>query len=197
MAADPARQKKYGTVLPELKALSEETNAASKRDAIIRRFPDPISGTVFGQIVAAVNYTQIQAKTLNDADKAAKLKQIQDAYKTREPVLEVELLKFFLKSFDELPANQKFVPAEALFGSLKGSARLQAEAQFADSIVNGEYASPEATAGLYGVRTTEYKPEREKILTFAKGVAQERIALAARGAKFNAAIDRLRSLYMQ
>ena len=197
IAADPARQKKYGTVLAELKALSEETNAASKRDAIIRRFPDPISGTVFAQIVAAVNYTQIQGKTMNDAEKAAKLKQIQEAYKTREPVFEAELLKFFLKTFDDLPANQKFAPAEALFGSLKGAARRQAEAKFADSIANGEYASAEATAGLYGVRTMDYKPERENILIFAKGLLQEKAALAQRGAKFNASIDRLRLLYMQ
>jgi hypothetical protein len=197
IAANPDRQKKYGTLLAEIKSLSDETNATSKRDVMMRRFPDPISGTVFGQIVAAVVTTQIQGKMLNDAERAAKLEQIKEAYKKREPVFELEMLKFFLKSFADLPEGQKFAPAEALFGSLRGSARRQAEAKFADSIVNGEYSSAEAMAGLYGPRTMEFKPERENILTFAKGVAQERAALAGRGAKFAASIDHLRVLYMQ
>lgn len=197
IAADPARQKKYGTLLADLKSLSEEANAFAKRDVIMRRFPDPISGVVFGQVVAAVTATQPPAKMLTDTERAAKLEQIKEAYKKREPLFELEMLKFFLKAFADLPEGQKFAPAEAMFGSLKGSARRQAEAKFADTIVNGEYASAERTAGLYGPRTMDYQPEREAILTFARGVAAEKAALGARGAKFGASIDRLRGLYMQ
>ena len=43
----------------------------------------------------------------------------------------------------------------------------------------------------------EYNEEREKILGFARGLAQERAAFAARSAKFAASIDRLRLAYMQ
>ena len=198
IAASPERQTKYGNVLSELKTLSDETNAASKRDVIVRRFPDPTNSMpVFGQIVNAVLYTQIQGKQMKDEEKAAKLKDIEKVYATREPAHEAEMLKFFLKAFDELPASQKFAPAEKLFGMFQGQARREAEAAFVETIANGEYASAESTAGLYGPRTMDFKPERENILAFAKGLAEERAALAARGAKFNANIDRLRLLFMQ
>ncbi len=197
IAANPDRQKKYGTLLSEIKALSAESNAAMMRDAVMRRFPDPNSMSVFGQIVAAVMTTQVQGKMLNDAERAAKLKEIEKAYEGREADHELYMLKFFLKSFDELPAGQKFKAAEDLFGSLKGKARRDAEAAFAATIANGEYASAEKVAGLYGPRTMEFNAEREKILAFARGVADERQALAARSAKFAAGIDRLRLMYMQ
>ncbi|MBP6004208.1 MAG: S46 family peptidase [Pyrinomonadaceae bacterium] len=197
IAANPDRQKKYGTMLAEIKSLSDESNAAMMRDAIMRRFPDPNSMTVFGQVVAAVLATQIQGKMLKDDERAAKLKEIEKAYAEREADHELSMLKFFLKSFDELPAGQKFKPAEDLFGSLKGKARRDAEAAFAATIANGEYSSAQRTAGLYGPRTADFNPEREKILTFARGVAEERGAIAARSAKFAGGIDRLRLLYMQ
>ncbi len=197
IAANPDRQKKYGTLLSEIKALSAESNAAMMRDAVMRRFPDPNSMSVFGQIVSAIVTTQMQGKMLNEAERAAKKKDIEKAYEGREADHELYMLKFFLKSFDELPAGQKFKAAEDLFGSLKGKARRDAEAAFAATIANGEYTSAEKMAGLYGPRTMEFNAEREKILTFARGVAEERQALAARSAKFAAGIDRLRLMYMQ
>ena len=70
IAADPMRQKKYGTLLADLKSLSEETNAASKRDVIMRRFPDPISGTVFGAVVNLATAVK-HGKKLDDKQKGA------------------------------------------------------------------------------------------------------------------------------
>ena len=195
--ANPDRQKKYGTVLADLKALSEETNAASKRDVIIRRLPDPGTTPVFKQIYDAVVFTTIQGKTLNDAERTAKLEEIETAYKGREAVYELEMLKYFLKALSELPANQKFTPAEKLFGTFQGSARRAAEAAFAESIANGEYASAQSAVGLYGPRTMEFRAERENILAFAKGLAEEKAAFAARTGKFAGNIDRLRLLFQQ
>ena len=197
IAADPNRLKRYGSMLTELRSLSEETNAAAKRDVILRRFPDAATTPVLKAITDAVTVTQIAGKTLSDTERAAKLKEIQAAYQNREPVYELEMIKFFLKALSELPEGQKFQPAEQLFGTLQGKARRDAEAAFAETIGNGEYANAEAVAGLYGPRTMEMKPEREKILSFAKGIAEERAALAARTLKFNGAIDRLRLLYQQ
>jgi len=197
IAENPARQQKYGNLLSEIKSLSVETNAASKRDVITRRLPDANSMAVFPQVMAAVIFTQIQGKNLADSDRAAKLKEIQDAYKDREPEFEASMLRFFLKQLADLPAGQRLSAAEKLFGSLKGAARRQAEAKFADSIAKGEFANPERVARLYGPRTMEYDETRENIISFAKGVAEERTALTARGSKFAASIDRLRLQYMQ
>jgi hypothetical protein len=191
--ADAGRKAKYGTLLADLRSLSEETNAAQKRDVLMRRFPDPLAMTVFGQIVAAVAEPQM----LNDEQRAKKLAEIQKAYETHEPSHEIAMFKFFLKEFSELPAGEKFKPAEDLFGSLNGKARRDAEAAFAETIAKGEYASADRMIGLYGPRTMEFDETRERILTFARGVAEERKALAARTANFNSKIDPLRIAYMQ
>ena len=194
---NPDRQKKYGTLLADLKSLSETTNAAAKRDLIITRFPGTSTTPVLKQVFDAVLLTQVQGKTLNDTERAAKLTAIEKAYANREPAYEVEMLKFYLKALADLPEGQKFAPAEKLFGMFQGQARRDAEAAFADSIANGEYVSAEKTAGLYGPRTMDFVPERENILAFAKGLAEERNALAARGSAFAGNLDRLRLLYQQ
>lgn len=194
--ADPARQQKYGTVLSELKTLSEATNATAKRDVIMGRFPSPPLTPVFKQILDAVTF-QAQGKTLGDAEKAAKQKEIEEAYKDREPVYEREMIKFYLKQLADLPNGLKFEPAKKLFGSLQGNARRTAEAAFAESIATGEFSNPETMAAQYGVMTLEYREDRAKIIDFVKGVLQERTALAARTANFASKIDRLRLLYQQ
>lgn len=193
IAANPARQQKYGTVLSELKALSEESNAAQMRDVIMRRFPDPNSMTVLGLVFQAVAANQV----LDNEKRAAKLEEVKKAFEGREAAHELEMLKFFFREFDNLPAGQKFKAAEDLFGSLRGKARRDAEAEFANTIANGYYANPERIAGLYGPQTMDFNPEREKIKDFVRGIIAERNAVNARSQKFASQIDRLRLLYMQ
>jgi len=192
IAADAARRQKYGTILPELKALSEETNATQYRDVIMRRFPDPNSMAVFGQVVAAA--TSVKAgRTLNDAQKAAKLVEIQQALKDREPAYEREMLRFFFKSFDELPADQRFAAADQKFNNLKGKERREAEAAFAIQISSGEQATPENILALYSFTWAQIQQQ----LPFVAGTVDERAALGARGAKFASQIDRLRLGYQE
>lgn len=198
IAGSPDRQKKYGTLLSDIKTIDDPYYATSKRDTILRRLPDPTNSMpVFSQIVSAVMVTQVQGKQLSDAERAAKLKDVEKAYQERDPIHEADMLKFFLKALADLPEGQKFKPAEDLFGTLKGKARRDAEAAFADSIASGEYASAEKVAGLYGPRTMEFNETREKILGFARGLIQARQDYAARDAKFGAAITPLRVSYMR
>lgn len=192
IAVNPDRQKKYGTVLPEIKSLSDETNAAAKRDVIIRRFPDPNSMAVFGQMVLAATSVK-QGKTLTDAQKAAKLAEIAEALKTREPVYEREMIKFFLKAFDQLPAGQRFAVADQRFGGKTPKERRAAEEAYATQVADGEMTKPENIVALYGMSWSEIQSKHP----FTAGLVDERAALAARGAKFAANIDRLRLLYMQ
>ncbi len=192
IAANPERQKKYGTVLAELKSLSEETNAASKRDVIIRRFPDPNSMAVYSQIVAAATAVKMGRK-LNDSGRAGMLGQVREALKGREPVYERELLKFFFKEFDDLPADQRFAAADQKFENKKGKARRDAEAAFASQIAEGDMSSPEKIVSLYDLSWSQLQAQHP----FTAALVDERAALQARGAKFAANIDRLRILYME
>ena len=192
IAANPDRQKKYGTMLAEIKAASEESNAAMMRDVIMRRFPDPNSMSVFGQIVAAATSVK-SGRKLTPEQRSAKLGEINAALKGREAAHEREMLKFFFKSFDELPAGQRFAAADTKFGNKKGKARRDAEAAFAAEIADGEYGNTDKVLNLYSMSWSEMQKQHP----FTAGVVDERAALAARGAKFAAAIDHLRYLYMQ
>lgn len=185
IAADPARQKKYGSMLGELKALSEESNAAQMRDVIMRRFPDPISGTVLGAMVAYATSVKT-GRPLPEQQKAA----IAQALKAREPAHERDLLKFFFKEFDNLPAGQRFGSADAKFENKKGKARRDAEAAFAAKIADA------TDAEINSISTMSWSEIQSKH-PFIAGVVDEKAALAARTAKFGANIDRLRLLYMQ
>ena len=197
IAKDPARQAKYGNVLAELKSISEANNATARRDVILSRFPSPSLTPVLKAIYDAVNFNKVQGKSMSDSEKAAKLEEIKKSYEGREPIYEREMIKFMLRQLAALPDNLKFEPAEKLFGSLQGAARRDAEAEFAESIATGEYASAEKVAGLYGPRTMEFIQERENILSFVEGLVKERNAMAERNGKFASEIDRLRLLYQQ
>ncbi|MFM9903501.1 MAG: S46 family peptidase [Pyrinomonadaceae bacterium] len=192
IAASPSRLAKYGTVIPELRSLSLETNAASKRDAITRRFPDPNSMPVLVQAVAAATSVK-NGRKLTKEQKQAKLAEVKGAFAQREPLLESELLKFFFKSFDGLPADQRFVAADQKFSGKTGQNRRAAEAAFASDIANGDLSKPDSILDLYDDSWSTI----QKRHPFIAGLVDERAALAARATKFGANIDRLRTLYMQ
>lgn len=188
IAADPARKARFGNVLGDLKTLSEETNAAQVRDAAMRRFPDPISGVVSGSIVAALTAAKM-GKPLTDQQKAA----ITESFAKREPVFEREMLKFFFRTFDELPAGQRLAAYDNKFAGKTGKARRDAEAAFAEDIATGELSSPAKVIALASMPWAELKAKHP----FFAGVVEERMALQARTAKFGSQIDHLRNLYMQ
>jgi len=190
IAADPARQKKYGTVLSELATITADSNRYAKRDAIVRRIPDPGMGH-FYQVFAAVSTN----KMFSDAERAAKLAEIQKQLADYEPSYEREMLKFFLRAFAELPEGQKFDWAEQYFKD-KGN-RKAAEAAFAANVAEGSYWKAETLAALYGPQTMDYRPERDDVRSFAAALAKEKEAAAARAAMFASKIDRLRLLYQQ
>jgi len=187
---NPDRQKKYGTVLAELKSMSAESNRYAKRDVILRRIPAPET-TVLGQVFAAVT----SGKSLSDSDRAAKLGDIQKVLADREPVYEREMIKFFLKAFADLPEGQKFDWAENYFKD-KGNRRAAEEA-FAKNVAEGSYWTAETLAALYGPQTTEYRPERDDVKAFAIALKKERDAATSRASEFASKIDRARLLYQQ
>ena len=192
IAADPARQQKYGSVIPELKALSEETNANSKRDVIMRRFPDPNSMTVLPQVFAAAA-SVMQGKKLTADQRLAKLAEIREAYSKRDPVYEREMIKFFLREFADLPEGQKFEPLESRFKGMDAKTRRADEEAHAKRIVEGDFTDPEKVIALYDMSVSDLESKLGPVVAFVR----EKQALAARAANFASKIDRLRVLYMQ
>lgn len=192
VAASPDRQKKYGTVLSDLATASSDANKFSKRDVLIRRMPDATM-----PMLRAVYTAIADGKMLGDVERQAKLDEIQKSLTDREAAYERDMIKFFLKSFDELPAGQKFEGAESLFKNFQGNARRAAEDAFAENIAQGSYWNAQTVASLYGPQTLEFRPDRDNVTGFAAALKKEKDAVAARTSAFAAKIDRLRLIYQQ
>ncbi|MDQ3321750.1 MAG: S46 family peptidase, partial [Acidobacteriota bacterium] len=196
VAANPQRRAKYGEVLPNLKRVSDEFYPTAQRDVLLRTIP-AASTPVFRQLLEAVTTVQ-QGKTLTEAEKQAKIVEIQTAYKDREPILEREVLKFFLKEMAELPANQKFAAAENLFNRFEGKERRLAEETLAESIAErGNFDTPEKVIGLYDMSFADLQKKYPNIIDFVNAFAQAKQIVTTRTGKFNSEIDRLRLLYQQ
>ena len=192
IAQDPARQRRFGSLLTELRTISVESNAFAKRDVVVRRFPDPYAMTVLGQIAAAATAVK-QGKKLSADDRTKVLGQIKQAFSEREPVFEREMIKFFFKEFDALPAGQRFEAYDKLVAGKKGQAKRNAEADFAERVANGQFTTPEKLIELYDLSWADFQVQHP----FVSALVDERSAVNGRAAKFGANIDRLRLLYTE
>ena len=202
VAANPARQAKYGTVLADLKRFSDEFYRIAPRDVILRRFlpnvpNQPTPMPVFKEIYDAVTTVQ-QGKPMPPTKPA----EIEAAYKERDAVVEREMLKFLLQALAELPADQKFQPAENLFNRFQGKERRAAEETFAESIAEPiakriNFDTPQKVVALYKMSFNDLQKKYPNIVNFVTALAQERAVITARTNKFNAEIDAARLLYQQ
>ena len=118
IAADPARQAKYGQALTTLKAAYENYEKTAPQDLVLRSMLQiaPI-GFSFGALSGL-------------ADKNDLKEGVSEVVKT-EPVANREDFKFLLRKAAELPSNLKIAPIEKRFGNLQGADRVRAEDEFA------------------------------------------------------------------
>ena len=191
--ANPARQAKYGEVLPRLQTISNEFYANSARDGIVRRIPNPGFTPIFKQVYDA--FTAVRAKQKITAEKRA---EIEEAYKNREPILDREMLKFFFKAMAELPENQKIPLVEELFKRFNGKERREAEESFVEEIVeNKDFDTAAEVIKLYDKDFDDLQKKYPNVTNFISYLADERGKYTARAGKYNSEIDRLRLLYLQ
>lgn len=191
--ANAQRRAKYGEVLANLDRLSDDFYAVGARDRLLRTFPQPSYAPVYKEILDAVAAVRTNKK-LDDKKRA----EIEAAFKEREPVLEREMLKYFLKAAADLPANQKFAAAETIFGGKQGRMRREAEEQFAKSIAEDkDFDSAKDIIELYDDSFSELQRKNPNVFNLAAAHVEARNSYNARVAKFNGDIDRSRLLYQQ
>jgi hypothetical protein len=193
------RKAKYGDVLMNLDRVSKDFYAVGARDRLLRTFPkavtQPVSpyAPVYGEILDAVAAVR-SGKKLDDKKRA----EIEAVYKTREPMLEMEMLKYFLKAASELPAGQKFQAVENVFGNKQGRERREAEEKFAKSIADDkDFNAPGDIFNLYNESFADLQRRFPNIVNIAAAQNEERGAYTARASKYNADIDQYRLLYQQ
>lgn len=198
IAADPARRQKYGALLSDIDTLYKTTNATAARDRLLRTIPGintPAAQTpmpVFKELVDAVAAVQAH-KTITDAKRS----EIQSVFKDREPIVERELIRYFLEAFADLPANQKFAPIEGVFTGQAGRARRQGEELLADSIAEKDFGSPDAVIALYNMTPEQFQQKYPAIWQLATALSAEQPQIQQRRARFNAEIGTLRTHYMR
>lgn len=199
ISQDAQRQAKYGELLANIDRLSKDFYTVVARDRLLRTFPkavnQPISSyaPVYGQILDAVAAVRA-GKKLDDKKRA----EIEASYKNREPLLEREMIKYFLKAAAELPANQKFQAVENIFGDKRGRERRETEEKFAKSIAEDkDFNSAEDIFNLYNESFADLQKKFPNIVNLAAAHIEERNAYSARASKYNAEIDRYRLLYQQ
>jgi hypothetical protein len=190
--ADAARRAKYGTVLADLQKLSDEYYRTAERDRVLRTIPNPNATPVFAQLYDAITAVA-QGKKLEDK----KREEITKVFAAREPVVEREVVRYYLKAIADLPANQKFAAAENVFGRFDAAQRRAAEEVFAETITGKDFDSADKIIALYGKSIDDLRRDHPNLVEFVLGLSQERPQIAARTAAFNKDIDRLRVVYQQ
>lgn len=193
VSQNPARQAKYGSVLADLDKLSKGFYGTAARDRLLRTVPSPAYAPVYRQFLDAIAAVRAGRK-LDDR----KRQEIEATMKDREPVLEAEMLKYFLRASAELPANQKFAGAEKQFGGMTGGARRAAEAKFADAIAtSNEIGTAEQIISLYDKSLDQIKAMNPTLVEFALAHSDERGEITKRAAAFNGGVSAARLLYQK
>jgi hypothetical protein len=198
VAASPERQKRYGTVLADIDRLYKSYYATAERDRLLRTLPGvatPVAQTpmpVFKELVDAVAAVQGK-KPLTDAKRA----EIQQVFKDREPLVERNLLLYFIQAIDKLPAGQRFDALEALLSGQAGSARRQAYELIADSVAVKDFTTPDSIISLYSLTPEQFNEKYQEVWKIASALIAEQPLIAQRLAKFNAEINPLRVTYMR
>ena len=189
----PQRRAEYGELLPNLKRISDTYYATAERDRILRTFPSARYTPIFDQVLDAVVAVR-DKKKLTDEKRA----EITKAYADREPVIEREMIKFFLKSMAELPENQKLPAVEKLFERYKGKERREAEESIAEEISeNKEFDTAEELIKLYDKSLKDFRERAPRAVDLLLAVADERAKVIERNNNFNTEIGQYRRLYQK
>lgn len=201
--SNPAMKEKYGNVLPQIAALYRDLNSFGAKDQAL----NGILGT--GTLINAVNFAYRRAldqtkpanernPQLSDAALPQVLGFLGNAWNEREPSVEQQQLQAALARVATLPADQKSSAVEALFGSQTGTARRQAEAEFARQAVSATaLKSFDEVSKLFKMSAAELKASPEPLVKLVAQVVDEVAPFAAKQEAFNTAIPKIRAEYVR
>ena len=191
--SNPSRKEKYGNLLTEIAKVSDEFYQTGTRDRLLRTIPGAANSGLFKEVFDAFGAVSRGVK-LSDQKRAS----IERTFAAREPLVENVTMKYFFQQLADLPAGQKFLAAESLFGNLSAKERRNEEAKFIDSIADkSEFDSADKIAKIYLMSAEDLKIKYPQIFEFATSYSDELGAIAQRTSKFNGEINRLRVDYMR
>jgi hypothetical protein len=203
VAQDPARQAKYGQVLPTLDKAYQELTATAQRDLLLQQMftASDLLGMVYlaQQFAADKEKPETERNALLNAAAVQRARaRIAPTFAERNASVEREMLLYMLRRADELPAGQKIEFLEKRFGNLQGDARTRAEEEFASSIVDSKrFATAESVAGLFDAPLAQMRDMKDPVVDLATELGAEVQKIQARQQTFNLTVGRLRPLLIE
>ncbi len=185
--ANPARKAKYGNLLSDISKTSADFYKSAERDRILRTIPNLGNTPVYREFIDAISAVKA-GKPLDDKKRL----EIEAVYKTREPIVEREMLKFFFGKLGKLPENQRFSAGDRITGNKA--------ATIADLISllteKDDFSTAEKIIALYSMSLSDIKAKWTTLSDFALAHSDEQALIFPRTNKFNSEINSLRFMYM-
>jgi hypothetical protein len=207
IAADPARQKEYGDVLPALAALHAEAEKTRERDAVFASLF--MSSSMLSAAHSAHLFSVERAKK-NDMDREpeyqernwTRIREGQErAQRTIDARIDKALLAWAMGYAAALPADQRITGLDRLVGLTPGMAKSDSEKAIADYLekllAGTKMADKDFRLGLLGKTTAEIAATKDPMVDLALALdplyQQNREATKRR----QGAATRIRPRYMQ
>jgi hypothetical protein len=206
IGADPARQKKYGDVLPAMQALQAEAQKTRERNAAL----NGVAGSSSYLGAAQTLYRLSQQRPKSDLEREAgfqerdwsRIKEGQERLqRTIDPTVDRALLSWAMSKAAALPADQRIGPLDKLAGLRAGMTADEATAavsKYLDQLYAGtKLADRDFRVGLIDKSTADIEATKDPFITLA--AALEPLADSARqaGKERAGAYARLRPRYME
>jgi Peptidase S46 len=195
--ANADRQKKYGDVLPTLARAYEELNKAQPRDTLLQQIAGAtdmlqIAGIITGFAVDKEKPQAERKPRLATLAMQARLV-ASEVVGDRLPGFERRVLTAMFRNAAQLPAGQKIEPIEKRFGNLTGGARVRAEDDLAQAVIESKnFSSAESINKLFGMSAAQLRALQDPMIDLTFDLNALAADAEARTQSFNAIVARSR-----
>jgi hypothetical protein len=206
IAADAARQKKYGDVLPAVRALQAQGEKTRERSAALMSV---ISASSFLSAAESIYRLSVE-RAKADVDREAgyqerdwpRLRDGQERLqRTIDATVDRTMLRWAMGRVAALPAEQRIAPLDAAAGLTAGMTKAEAESRI-ETFLNGLFASSKLAdhdfrMGLMGKSTAELVATKDAFLLLSAALAPMEEASRETAKNRSGAQARLMPRYME
>ena len=206
IAADAARQKKYGDVLPALRALQAEGEKTRERNAAMMSVLSSSSFLSSAESIYRLSVERAKA----DVDREAgyqerdwpRLREAQERMqRTIDATVDRAMLRWAMGLVAALPSEQRIAPLDAAAGLKTGMTKAQADAQI-DTFLNGLFSATKLAdhdfrLGLIGKSTADVLATKDSFVLLAASLAPMQDANREAAKNRGGAQARLMPRYME
>jgi hypothetical protein len=207
IAADPARQKEMGDVLPALVALQAESEKTRERDAV---FQSLFSSSSMLNAAHSAHLFSLERAKKNDMDREpeyqernwTRIREGQErAQRTVDARLDKALLAWSMAQAAALPADQRITGLDKLAGLTPGMTRADSDQAIAAylerAFASTRMADKDFRLGLLGKTTAEVAATKDPVVDLALALDPLYQQNRELGKRRQGAMARLRPRYMQ